>query len=111
LPPPQPFPVRRVSALTGAGCDELREAIASVADSFQIDTGEEVIAINARHAHALEQARESLTNAHSKLEDNIHYELVASDLRSVMDAFGQISGKIDHEKILDELFASFCIGK
>jgi tRNA modification GTPase len=36
---------------------------------------------------------------------------MASDLRGALDAFGQISGKVDNEKILDQLFASFCIGK
>jgi tRNA modification GTPase len=38
-------------------------------------------------------------------------ELVASDLRSALEAFGEISGKIDNEKVLDRLFATFCIGK
>ena len=38
-------------------------------------------------------------------------ELVASDLRGALDAYAQISGKIDNERVLDQLFASFCIGK
>ena len=38
-------------------------------------------------------------------------ELLASDLRGALDAFGEISGRIDHERVLDELFAAFCIGK
>jgi tRNA modification GTPase len=38
-------------------------------------------------------------------------ELLASDLRGVLNAFGEISGKIDNERILDRIFAKFCIGK
>jgi tRNA modification GTPase len=112
---PGPLPagvtVVRISALTGAGLDELRGVIAQLADSFQSDTGSELIAINARHAHALGLAQESLAEAHAKLKAGKPTELVASDLRSALVAFGEIAGRIDNEKILDQLFASFCIGK
>jgi tRNA modification GTPase len=49
--------------------------------------------------------------ARNKLTDEDHKELMASDLRGALEGFGRISGKIDNEKILDQLFASFCIGK
>jgi len=105
------FPVVNVSALTGAGFDSFHVEIARLADSFQSDCGDEMIAINARHAHSLEQATLCLDSAMQKLGASIATELVASDLRGSLDAFGLISGKIDHEKVLDRLFASFCIGK
>ncbi len=108
---PQNFPAVNTSALTGTGFESLQSAIAARADSFQSECGDEVIAINARHAHALELANHCLDSAAQKLGSGIATELVASDLRVALDAFGQISGKIDHEKILDQLFASFCIGK
>jgi tRNA modification GTPase len=38
-------------------------------------------------------------------------ELLASDLRSALAALGEISGRIDNERMLDALFANFCIGK
>lgn len=100
-----------VSALTGAGLEDLRARIAALADSFQVATGEDLIAINARHTHALDQARQCLDTATAKLRDHGSTELVASDLRGALDAFGQISGKVDNEQILDRLFATFCIGK
>lgn len=108
---PKQFPIARVSALTGDGFELFHVEIARLVDAFGSDTGNEVIAINARHAHGLAQATASLDSAVQKLTDKIASELVASDLRNALDAFGQISGKIDHERILDQLFASFCIGK
>jgi tRNA modification GTPase len=107
----QNFPSVNVSALTGAGLETFHVEITKLADAFQIDTGAEVIAINARHAHALEQAGQCLDSAIAKLMAGDPTELVASELRGALDAFGQISGKIDHEKVLDRLFAEFCIGK
>lgn len=108
---PQKFSRVDVSALTGAGFDALQAVMVRLADSFQGEVGDEVIAINARHARALAVARDALGSARQKMVDNAAGELVASDLRAVLDAFGEISGKIDHEKVLDQLFASFCIGK
>jgi tRNA modification GTPase len=105
------FPVVQLSALAGTGLDALRDAITKLADSFQVQVGPEVIAINARHAHALDQGRECLESAFVKLNRSDHTELVASDLRGALDAFGEISGKIDNERVLDQLFATFCIGK
>ena len=109
--PPKDFPAVKVSALTGVGFDSFHVEIARLTDSFQTLCGDELIAISARHAHALEQASACLDSAGLKLSANLATELVASDLRGALDAFGQISGKIDHEKVLDQLFASFCIGK
>lgn len=100
-----------VSALTGAGVDALTAAIVRCADSFQRDAGSENIAINARHAGALSQARDCLRQAQAKLAGNEPVELLASDLRGVLDAYGAISGKIDNERMLDALFSTFCIGK
>ena len=38
-------------------------------------------------------------------------ELAAEDLRQAGLALGRIAGRIDPEQVLDEVFASFCIGK
>ena len=108
---PHNFPTVAVSALTGDGLEILQAGIVRLADGFQTDTGDEMVAINARHAQALDQARQDLESARHKLTNSVPSELVASDLRSSLAAFGQISGKVDNEKILDRLFASFCIGK
>ena len=109
--PPGGFQVVRVSALTGAGLDELRTAIAAKADAFSTEIGADLIAINARHAHSLNQARDCFAAAQKKLAVNDATELLASDLRGALNAFGEISGKVDNERMLDQLFAMFCIGK
>ncbi len=102
----------RVSALTGAGLDLLRAALAAAAAALQPATGAEGIAINARHARALAQAGDCLEAAQAKLAlPSADPALLASDLRGALDALGEIAGRIDHERVLDELFAHFCIGK
>jgi tRNA modification GTPase len=114
LPSPAGLPFVRVSALTGSGIDALVAAIVGHAESFRADTGAEVVAINARHAAALTRATECLETALAKIGADAatgHAELLASDLRAVLEAFGEIAGRIDNERVLDRLFATFCIGK
>jgi tRNA modification GTPase len=105
------IPAIRISAHTGAGLPELTAAITRIAESFRGHTGTEIVAINARHAHALGLAKQSLQAAADNLLAAGPVELLASDLRSVLSAYGEISGGVDNERMLDALFATFCIGK
>ncbi len=100
-----------ISALTGDGVDELREVIVRRAESYRVNLGADLIAINARHADALARADRCLVDAQLKLTTGEASELLASDLRGALEAFGEIAGKVDHERMLDQLFATFCIGK
>jgi len=105
------WPTVAVSALTGDGLLALQEKMVLLADSFQGDGGADGIAINARHAEALTRARDALVRARGHLAGHGPAELLASDLREALAAFGDISGHLDNEQVLDRLFASFCIGK
>jgi tRNA modification GTPase len=108
------FPAIRVSALTGEGMDTLRAALVSLADRQSPALfAEEQLAINARHADALRRAEASLRAAQTGLDARhaLPIELVAGELRAALEALGEIAGRIDHERMLDALFATFCIGK
>jgi len=105
------FPAVVVSALKGDGFESLVSRLEGLAAGLQQTVGEERIAINVRHAHFLSEARACLASALEKVSSNGPSELLASDLRGALAAFGEISGKVDNERMLDQLFASFCIGK
>lgn len=101
-----------ISALTGEGIESLKTLITKMMDNFQHDCGADSVAINARHALALETARNSLSAARQRISgEDGEIELLAADLRGALEAFGEIGGKVDNEKVLDALFATFCIGK
>ncbi len=100
-----------VSALTGAGLDRLRDEVVRLVDATRSEVGDEVVAINARHADALRRATAELVKARGCLDEKAPMELVASHLRGSLDCLGEISGRVDNERILDALFATFCIGK
>lgn len=105
------WPVIRASAVTGEGLEDLTEAATRLADAFRQDAGEDTVAINARHAAALARVEKALQEAIVKATDAAPPELLASDLRAALEGVGEIAGRIDHERVLDRLFAAFCIGK
>jgi tRNA modification GTPase len=109
--PPHGFPVVALSALTGEGFDALSRELERLADGLHTTVGDERIAINVRHTHFLQEAHVCLEAALAKINDNGPGELLASDLRGALGALGEIVGKVDNERMLDQLFASFCIGK
>jgi tRNA modification GTPase len=108
---PAGFAAVEVSALSGLGMDRLDAELTRLADGLQQTFGDERIAINVRHAHFLAEARSCLVAARAKVSSAGPVELLASDLRGALVALGEISGKVDNERMLDQLFASFCIGK
>jgi tRNA modification GTPase len=109
--PPAGISATLVSALSGEGFELLVTELTRLADGLQQTFGEERIAINVRHAHYLAEARACLEAALLKVAANGPAELLASDLRGALGALGEIAGKVDNERMLDQLFASFCIGK
>lgn len=97
-----------VSAKTGAGVAELEAALtARVAAALG---GQEAPALTrARHRRLVEEARQALAGALPALSQAP--ELAAEDVRRAATAIGRLTGKIDVEDLLDEIFSSFCIGK
>lgn len=98
-----------VSGKTGAGVVELMDRIATILSARSANPG---IAIRERHRAAMQRASESLEFARIELEDGPdRSELAAENLRSAIRALDSLVGRVDVEDLLDEIFASFCIGK
>ena len=101
----------RISAITGEGIERLRAVIAECLDGRLAAPGPETLMVNARHAESLRRASGFVAEARGLLAEMSPAELAAAELRSAMEALGDVVGRIDNESVLDELFARFCIGK
>jgi len=99
-----------IAAKTGEGLDEWYDAIKPMMAELVGDTNEAAMISRYRHRQALTACHDSLSQA-QKVDLRLHPELLAEDLRHAATALGRISGHIDVEDILDDLFSSFCIGK
>jgi tRNA modification GTPase len=97
----------RLSALTGAGIDELKSAIKNLVG---FEGGEGAFLGRRRHLLALEAARASNQEALTEIRAG-RAELAAEALRATQHALGEIVGATTTDKLLGEIFAAFCIGK
>lgn len=68
------------------------------------------IITRARHRQLLQKVRSGLVLSKENSFQSAP-ELVGEDLRHAADALGQMTGQIDVEDILGDIFSSFCIGK
>jgi tRNA modification GTPase len=112
-PVPADLSVRVVftSALLGTGIAELKEAIAELILGGASARDDEVLVTNARHYGALLSAAESLAAAIGGLWAGLGPELVAVDLSGALSALGEVTGEVTTDRILEEIFSRFCIGK
>ncbi|MEI6605765.1 MAG: tRNA uridine-5-carboxymethylaminomethyl(34) synthesis GTPase MnmE, partial [Verrucomicrobiota bacterium] len=102
----------RLSCADATGFAELSLAIRDALHFSATEWGDHAIAINTRHQACLQTARRALLAALALLENpSTDPELAAIDLRDALDALGEISGRLDTEDLLGEIFSRFCIGK
>lgn len=101
-------PAIHVSATTGKGLAELHDLLAArVADALGRE--EAPVLTRARHRRLVEEARAALLRAIPALGAGA--ELAAEEVRVAANQLGRLTGRIDVEDLLDEIFSSFCIGK
>ncbi len=100
-----------ISARQGMGIEDLKHRIhLRCTSGFQAQS-EEGWLTNLRQQEAGEQALASLQRALSGMHEHQGEELVAVDLRSALNAFGEIVGETTSEDLLARIFSEFCIGK
>jgi tRNA modification GTPase len=100
--------VNFVSSTTGAGVDELVNAIARYADSFF--TPEPALVTRERQRAHLKETALALQGAQRAALDG-REEIMAEQLRLATRALGKLLGRVDVEDVLDVIFRDFCIGK
>ena len=108
----QEDPMVSISCLKNEGIDDLKEAIYTSLVHRGVRTSpEHLIVANIRHKTALALARENLSNAMKGLKEGISLEFIAFEIRSALEAIGEMVGETANEEVLNRIFEQFCIGK
>jgi tRNA modification GTPase len=100
-----------VSATTRFGLDALVQTIRSRVASDGDRSGEILGSTAARCRESLSAALDALERALVAAKARLGDELIALELRSVLDQLARILGVVYTDDILDRLFSRFCIGK
>ena len=106
------LPIVDISAKYGTNILELEQLIVEAADIPQISESDIVIT-SVRHYSALLHADESLQRVIDSMNLGLSGDLLAEDLRMVIDSLAEITGeeRITPQETLNSIFSSYCIGK
>ena len=98
-----------ISAKKKENLDAIKEALKSFVDRSQYSN--QTIVSNAGHYNELRQTEEALSRVMEGIELGITGDFIAMDIRQALHHLGAITGEINHEDLLDNIFSKFCIGK
>ena len=99
-------PVLSLSARTGQGMDALRTFLAA-----QARLPREGMLTHERHMTVAREVIQRLEQARAALSAGEPLDLAAVDLRDALWLLGRITGDTVDEKLLDDIFSRFCVGK
>ncbi|MCX5747739.1 MAG: tRNA uridine-5-carboxymethylaminomethyl(34) synthesis GTPase MnmE [Proteobacteria bacterium] len=100
------------SAVTGAGLVELRQRVLAVAGVADREGSEQAFVTTARQHEVTTRAAVAFAAAREAwISKFVIDEVVALEVRAGTQALAQLRGVEVGERVLDEVFARFCIGK
>ncbi|MEC9011523.1 MAG: tRNA uridine-5-carboxymethylaminomethyl(34) synthesis GTPase MnmE [SAR324 cluster bacterium] len=100
-----------ISAKTGDGCDELESCLFAKATQGRLPQQDEIWITNRRQQQAAKNALDALQQAREIFQNSDGEEFLAVDLRSCLNALGEIVGETTPDDLLGQIFSEFCIGK
>jgi tRNA modification GTPase len=98
------------SMVTGAGLADMEMALARVVLDGKM-APQDVTVSRARHVASLEAARDTLEAVVNTLREGWPLDLAAQDLQTAARHLGEIGGQTASDKVIEEIFARFCVGK
>lgn len=99
----------QISSKTGFGINELKDTIFKLIK--ELIPQETNYTTNKRHQTCLLRAKESLQNVINTAEMDDLADLFTIDLKASILALDEITGEVLTDKILENIFDNFCIGK
>lgn len=106
-----PEPALEVSAETGQGLEELREAIVRALSPEGIWEASDGFLTSLRQKELLAEALRALEQGHLAITEYVPHEMLLLDLYAALRALDGVSGATSADDILNHIFSTFCIGK
>jgi len=98
-------------AAQGQGIEDLETAILGLVQHHQLQAANLDLGINQRQAAALVRVTIALEEVQTTIAAGLPLDFWTIDLRSAIQALGEVTGEEATESMLDRIFSRFCIGK
>lgn len=102
--------VVNISTKSGENITELKEMLLEYVTSKNVSNS--IVLTNIRHINAIKEAIKNTEISIESTEDNmVNLDLVSIDIKNIWLSLGDITGNSDNERIIDDIFSKFCVGK
>ncbi|MEO0988303.1 MAG: tRNA uridine-5-carboxymethylaminomethyl(34) synthesis GTPase MnmE [Cyanobacteria bacterium J06639_14] len=109
--PHRDIPLVYTAAAHNRGIDALEQTILKTIQADKLLAKNLEVTVNQRQAAALTRAHAALQQVKATIANQLPLDFWTIDLRTAIQALGEITGDEVTESILDEIFSRFCIGK
>lgn len=99
-----------ISTVTKENIDTLKETLLKFVTDKNVNNNG-IVLTNVRHVTAIKEGLKHLRHALKSLNTGLNLDLVSIDIKNIWLSLGDITGNSDNEKIIDDIFSKFCVGK
>ena len=99
-----------ISAYQKTGVEQLTECVHRVLGMINLDTSSGILA-NERQRDCAKRALDALREAKDAHRMGITLDAVGVEVQSALEALMELTGEQASERVIDEVFSKFCVGK
>ena len=104
-------PIIEISAINRTGINKIFETIINKLQIGEIDIEDNYFVTNQRHKEAINNAIKNVEEAISTIQNDMPIDIVAINIKDILDNLGKITGESVSDNIIQEIFKKFCLGK
>lgn len=103
--------ILKVSTINRIGLNDLENEITKLFNLEKINFDNEIVVTNIRHKNIISNAIKNILKTRESLNLNMPLDIIAINIKDILEDLANITGEIVTEDIIDEIFAKFCLGK
>lgn len=101
----------KISVLEKKGIEKIYEKLVEKFNLNEINIDNENIITNIRHKDLIDCAKQNATEAINAVKTNLPIDIVAINIKEILENLGKITGESVSDDIIKEIFSKFCLGK
>ena len=100
-----------ISAKENNGIEKIYQKLIDMFNLKEIEIDNGNIITNIRHKELIDLAEKNTEDAINALKNNLPVDIVAINIKEILENLGKITGEAVSEDIIKEIFSKFCLGK
>jgi len=93
------------------GIEDIYRELSKMFNLNEINLNDDIIVTNIRHKDLIQKSIEHLNQALQVLKEKMPIDIIAINVKEILEELGKITGESVSEDIIKEIFSKFCLGK